>query len=539
MKKALLIIGIAVLAGTFSAAAETAGRIINAPYFDISQRMLFSQNDYVFGTSRSLSMGGAFTSLGADLSSMNINPAGLGMYRSSDIGITQGLSITGTRGSLFNNAGTNNFASGGSLVSYGLDNAAVVFNVFDSSKTLTSLSLGFGYNRAANFNSRSFFQTTGNTVSIADMFGHQLAVMSNTAGIGASELQSSARPFENENIYLDEWGAVLGYQTGMINNRGADYEVALGPNALTDSYTRSITKGGIYEYSLSAGANINNILYLGATLGVSQIEYKELLTYEESFYNQGTDAGLVNSLWYDQTTDISGEGYTMKLGAVIRPIEPLRIGVAFHLPTYYTINKHYYGEMGTDLPRSANTGGLEDQQRFSTAPKLLAGASIVIGKRAILAVDYERTWYNKVHTRSDNLREVEDSKAESAALFRPGYAFRTGLEILVNDAVSLRLGGGYQDSSATISPWATNTPIASQSCNVTAGLGFKIGQGGYIDVAYLYKRTGYNQFENYYLSDDGNSAYQVDDLGGGVTLPRMFGQTRNYHLISLTLGSRF
>jgi hypothetical protein len=532
MKK--LLITIALLAGAFSATAETAGRIINAPYFDISKRMLFSQTDNVFGTSRSLAMGGAFTSLGADLSSMNINPAGLGMYQSSDFGISSGLSITSTQG-----IGSNSFASGGSRVSYGLDNVGVVFNTYNRSQTLTSLSVGFGYNRAANFNSRSFFQTTGNSVSIADMFGYQLATLYNEVGIGPSGLQSSARPFENQDIFLDEWGAVLGYQTGLINSRGTDYEVALGEGALADSYTRSITKGGIYEYSLSMGANINNLLYLGATLGTSQIQYNEMLTYEETFLSADSKAGVVNDLWYDQTTNITGTGVSLKLGAVVRPVEPLRIGVAFHLPTYYTINSYYTGEMGNDLGGNAGSGPLEDEQRFNTAPKLLVGASVVIGKRAILAVDYERTWYNKVHTRSDNMREVEDSKAESASLFRPGYAFRVGFEFLVSDAVSLRLGGGYQDSSATVSPWATNTPIASQSYNVTAGVGFKMGRNGYIDIAYLFKNTGYTEFENYYFEDGGNWAYQVDDLGGGINLPRQFGQSRNYHLISLTLGSRF
>ena len=43
-----------------------------------------SQYNYSFGTARSAALGGAFTSLGADLSSMAINPAGLGMYQSSD-----------------------------------------------------------------------------------------------------------------------------------------------------------------------------------------------------------------------------------------------------------------------------------------------------------------------------------------------------------------------------------------------------------------------------------------------------------------------
>ena len=40
------------------------------------------------GTARSMALGGAFTSLGADLASMSINPAGLGMYRRNEIALT-------------------------------------------------------------------------------------------------------------------------------------------------------------------------------------------------------------------------------------------------------------------------------------------------------------------------------------------------------------------------------------------------------------------------------------------------------------------
>ena len=38
-----------------------------------------SQTQFNFGTARSMAMGGAFASLGGDLASMSINPAGLGM----------------------------------------------------------------------------------------------------------------------------------------------------------------------------------------------------------------------------------------------------------------------------------------------------------------------------------------------------------------------------------------------------------------------------------------------------------------------------
>ena len=43
------------------------------------------------GSSRTMAMGGAFGALGADLGSMGINPAGLGMYRRGDLAISAGI----------------------------------------------------------------------------------------------------------------------------------------------------------------------------------------------------------------------------------------------------------------------------------------------------------------------------------------------------------------------------------------------------------------------------------------------------------------
>ena len=42
----------------------------------------------LFGTARSMAMANAFASLGGDVASMSINPAGLGMYRHNELSIT-------------------------------------------------------------------------------------------------------------------------------------------------------------------------------------------------------------------------------------------------------------------------------------------------------------------------------------------------------------------------------------------------------------------------------------------------------------------
>ncbi|MBD5204411.1 MAG: TonB-dependent receptor, partial [Bacteroidales bacterium] len=43
------------------------------------------------GTARFMSMGGAFGALGGDLSTLSQNPAGIGVYRSSELGFTLDL----------------------------------------------------------------------------------------------------------------------------------------------------------------------------------------------------------------------------------------------------------------------------------------------------------------------------------------------------------------------------------------------------------------------------------------------------------------
>ena len=48
------------------------------------------------GTARFMAMGGAFGALGGDLSTLNQNPGGIGVYRSSEIGLSFGCDVKKT-----------------------------------------------------------------------------------------------------------------------------------------------------------------------------------------------------------------------------------------------------------------------------------------------------------------------------------------------------------------------------------------------------------------------------------------------------------
>lgn len=56
----------------------------------------FSQSTN-FGTARSTAMSGAFGALGGDLSTFSTNPAGIGVFRKSEVSITPSFSFSNTK----------------------------------------------------------------------------------------------------------------------------------------------------------------------------------------------------------------------------------------------------------------------------------------------------------------------------------------------------------------------------------------------------------------------------------------------------------
>ena len=73
-----------------------------------------SQLGFGFGSARSMALAGAFTSLGGDVASMGINPAGLGMYRTNELTFTPMMSFTRAKNSAqpFEGNSKNRFAVG-------------------------------------------------------------------------------------------------------------------------------------------------------------------------------------------------------------------------------------------------------------------------------------------------------------------------------------------------------------------------------------------------------------------------------------------
>ena len=103
-----------------------------------------SRND-LKGTARFVSMGGAFGALGGDLSTLTQNPAGIGVYRSSEIGVTLDINMQSTE---TNSMGY--FVEEDQTKVY-CPNFGYVGTLRLSNEVMPMFNWGVSYNRAASF----------------------------------------------------------------------------------------------------------------------------------------------------------------------------------------------------------------------------------------------------------------------------------------------------------------------------------------------------------------------------------------------------
>ncbi len=496
---------------------DSGGLIIDPSTITAFDMFNTGQAQFNFGTARSAAMAGAMTSLGGDASVMSINPAGLGMYRSNEISITPMIS--------FSKTATNAAAFEGNKKSrFTIGSLGLVAKLRESSTGVTAVNMGLAYTRLADYNYKYSFASAGNAgaVSIADIFAGQLAA----SGMTSSQLKEnydSGGYFRWDTIDPTYWGAVLGYKTGLVGDGGGAWQRDMvGGAAAVDGYTTVESRGSAGEWAWSLGINFNSKFYLGASLGVVQISREREVYYGES-YSYTSEPALnyrMDYFNYDQVSKMKGSGINFKIGAIYRPIESLRIGVAFHTPTLYNVTYQYAGGMTSQVkainnvdeyktdsqgyinpPFSERTMTLIDDGEYSwkytTPARLLVGLSYTIAKQLVLSVDYQRDWYNGMRIKGSpygkNLYTdyIKDT-------FKGSNTIRAGVEWRVIPQVALRAGYGLWSGALNSKDAIYSSPVINRTEYAAAGVGVALSQNISLDVTYQYCKNNMSPYKTFY-----------------------------------------
>ena len=433
---------------------------------NVDDALRYSQIFYT-GTARFMSMSGAFTALGGDLSTLSQNPAGLGVYRSAEITVSPQLFH-------INNKASFNGLSEDYLYNFNLGQAGIVTNLISGkNKTgLIALNFGYSFNKTNNLHTSVRIQGTGTTSSMADSwadasYGSHYTDLSGAAGIAYDAWIIDTITFTGAKTF----GTVF---SNYGDNLTSEYGQNIGRFITNDGWTG--------EHAISIGGNYSDKFFFGATFGINTLKYTGYYEHLEDA-DYFLDSGFKNFNYTEYFTN-HATGISFKLGTIIKPTESLRIGLAFHAPTIYWIDEYYYDNISSNFTDNAHYEFENDPNVYSyslTTPfRFLAGLAYQVKKIGIISFDYEFVDYGsaKFSETGDNYNYSEKN-AEIRNSLRGTSNIRVGGELRL-DKFYLRGGYGYYGAAFKTGELNENMDYSSFS----AGAGFR-EQSISIDFGYV------------------------------------------------------
>lgn len=483
------------------------------------------------GTARYVGMGGALEALGADISTISTNPAGIGLFRSGQVTVSGGLVTQQgeTTTPSFNNINT---SFNGNKTNASFDQIGLVYSMRTGRNQYVNIA--FNYHKSRNFDQ---ILTAANTLSHASQ--NKLSAMKypfandyNWNGVDANYASLMA-PIKDSN----------GKQTGMDYLDGTAYVFG------------QYQKGYIGEYSFNLSGNFNNRVYLGLTFGLHDVNYRS-----NSYYTENLELNTVMGMWEDLRLD--GSGIDIKAGAIFLPIEnsPFRIGAYIHTPTMYSLHLKGANDMTMGAGLDRVDKGQSSDYHFKVYTPWKFGLSLghTIGTELALGATYEYADYGTIDNRVNNGGYYDpvdggyydDSYSDGGmndhtkATLKGVSTVKLGVEYKPLPSLAVRLGynylspmfskDGYRDGSIS-SPgnaYATSTDYTNwESTNrITCGLGYSVKKF-FVDLAYQYSQTNGNfyPFMSYYSKTN----KQEDCIADAVSV------SNKRHQLLLTLGYRF
>jgi len=465
------------------------------------EALRYSQYD-VAGTARYSAMGGAFGALGGDMSSMSVNPAGIGVFTLSTGSVSLGILSVGTDATYLGNL------SADTKMNANISNAGFVARFKrkrgeEKQWAWKSFQLGVSYNRTANFQRRTSIVGVSTNSSIVDGWVNQL----NNEGINYADIPTELVPgAEYTNAHMG-WGTFLIDTTpGSVNS----YIRNVAPFYGQTQQVRETTKGSMGEIALSFGGNFGNALYIGTTIGIPRLNYELERTYTESD-SQDTISNF-GSFSKTDYLKASGNGFNIKFGMIYRPAKWIRLGAAIYSPTWYNIDEQFTSTVSSNLEGAGqytiSTLDGAFGYRLQTPFRAIGSLAFVVGKFGLISADYEYVNYSLAKLKSRGYSFDAENADVKNQLHWAGN-IRIGTEWRIN-AFSIRGGFAINGDPYTGKYNLDNT-------RYSLGVGYRLKRF-FIDLTYNLHRQV--------------DAYQVYETNFAETV------TLNHSVIT-TVGFRF
>lgn len=505
------------------------------------------------GTARYVGMGGAMEALGADISVINSNPAGIGLFRRSSGSVSFGL---------VSQDGASSFKYG-NKTNASFDQAGFVYSMRDGRRTF--INFGFNYHKSKNFD---YILNAASGLNGASQ--HKLSYMKALANENNLDKTSSgwrgkfAYTSQLDNLYYNT--LMMTSSDGFFYNDASRYE-----------FGRAET-GYIGEYDFNTSVNVNDRVYLGVTIGIHDVHYTGHSLYNEALVNLNNQT--VGDITVNDERRITGTGYNASFGIIFRPVDasPFRIGLSVTTPTWYDLKTSNYtylinntkadggGKLQGDYPNY--TTGESYEFKLFTPWKFGVSLGHTVGNYLALGASYEYADYSRLDTRVNDGYDVdywgdvyehsssdEPMNRHTRETLKAVSTLKIGAEAKVMPNLAVRAGynyvspmfkkEGYKDGN--IDSYGSNYSSATDYTNweatnrYTVGVGYTLGKMSF-DLAYQYAQTNgkFHPFADSYLDytypgqdSNGNDVTMTESLDNYANAVKVSNK-RNQLLLTLT-----
>ena len=437
------------------------------------------------GTARFVSMGGAFGALGGDFTSLSYNPAGIGVFQKTDFSFSP---------TLLYNTSTSDFLENTSKdfsYQFNVGQLGFVSTLKSGNGNIKNINFGIGYSNLNDYNQLIPIEGTRPAgddrmgISMFDYFMYNDYVGGNLDGTDPE--------------FLDPYWERLAFDAYVIDTipgTNFDYDDNLLPLGASQKHVLD-NKGRKSEWVFTFGGNYAHKFYFGATLGLQSVRYETIIDHTENWVENDNHYNFS----FRQNISTHGFGYTFKAGALFKPIELLRLGAAFHLPTFYNMKDEYFNTMTSSFVNYAVEPTDEDGNELGpdivyykliTPMKFIGSVGLQFKKFALLSLDYEFVDYSAMRFRerkSDIDFDADNSEIQDT--YRATQNLRLGGEVRFG---TFAFRGGYAHFGSPYKPDSENEKAGYSA--LSAGIGIR-ENAFYFDLGYA--RTLHE--ERYYLYD--------------------------------------
>lgn len=456
-------------------------------------------------TAKSMSIAGAVGSLGADVSSASVNPAGLAQYKKGEFSFSAGFINNKNVSTYMGNSVADN------VFKMNIPNFGLVFANQTATKKdeqgWKNYTFAMNMARVADFNRVINFEGINTETSLMDYFAER------ANGSTVKQIRASDDDFDNG--FSSK--TTMAWESYLFDSIG-DRKYAANASPIFHNINQKGVmqqSGGMNEYNFSLAGNYSDVVYLGATLSYTSVNFKETRTHAETNDPANVSPYSMDNFTYSENLHTRGGGFSGRLGIIVKPHDYLRFGASLQTPQIINLTDTYDFSInstirnGTNFNFDSKKGNYE--YSLQTPGRYTLSATGIIGKMGFISADMEGVDYSAMRLRSD----IQNSAMESANdVIRNNYTnainYRIGGELVIDE---FRLRGGF---ASYASPFKESNTSNLRSDYITGGLGIK-DKNWALDFG-LVHNIGKDVFQPYVLNDNSRPQAIADNKFSGNTM---------------------